>query len=249
MARVVLTQPQPRLAGLARALRARGHEVAECPFSRLEPLEVPGLVERIGSVDWVIAVSPAAIGFLFDALCDDWSSAAGLALVGPGSQRALEARALKRAPPRIVVPDQAPWDASALLRRRPFAAPAGLRCLVVRGEDGREDWIHSLRSAGAAVEVASLYRSATMRPADDQVQLLQAWMRDGHRVHWLFTQTSTLQHSLDLLGGALPDGCGRSDHAWVIHPRIAEAAARLGFASVRVIEPGPEALAAALESA
>ncbi len=249
MARVVLTQPQPRIAGIGRAIRARGFYVLELPLTRLEPEPPSDLSERVASADWVIAVSPAALAFLLDALEDRWPGQAGLAVVGPGSLVSLQSRRLSAAPSSVVFPEIPPWDAASLIATRPFVAPEGLRCLVIRGDGGRESWIECLRDQGAHVEVLAIYRRRIVEPAAEVIEALRAWVADVEPIDWVFTQTATIATCRKLLGERFGSQRSGRDRALVVHSRIADEARAAGFDRVAVVEPGVEALAAALESA
>ncbi len=248
MARVVLTQPHPRIEGIGLALAARGHDVVRFGLSRLEPRTPDDLEDRICASDWVIAVSPAAIGFLFDALHDRWPGGAGLAMVGPGSKAALVSRHLIHAPPRVITPAAPPWDAAALIAGEPFATPAGLNCLVVRGDSGREDWIDRLRQRGALVAVISAYHRVLLEPSPDLIERLHGWIKELEPVAWVFTQTSTITRCRELLGARFAGSAAGRHRAIVVHPRIAAAAREAGFESVAIVQPGIDSLAVALES-
>ena len=249
MARVVLTQPLPRIAGIGRVLRARGLCVLELPLVSLEPEPPPDLASRVESAEWVIVVSPAALAFLLDALEDRWPGPAGLAVVGPGSLVSLQSRRLSAAPSSIVCPEMPPWDAASLIAARPFVAPEGLRCLVIRGDGGRESWIESLRDRGAHVEVLAIYRRRVVEPAAEVIEALRAWVVDVEPIDWVFTQTATIATCRNLLGERFGSKRSGRDRALVVHPRIADEARAAGFNRVAIVEPGVEALAAALESA
>jgi uroporphyrinogen-III synthase len=248
VARVVLTQPHPRIEGIGLALGARGHDVLRLALSRLEPRTPDDLADRIRASHWVIAVSPAAVGFLFDALHDRWPGEAGLAMVGPGSKAALDTRHLIHAPSRVVTPAEPPWDAAALIAGEPFASPAGLRCLVIRGDSGREDWIDRLREQGAGVAVISAYHRLLLDPSPDLIERLHVWTSEPEPVAWVFTQASTITRCRELLGARFAGKVAGRHRALVVHPRIAAAAREAGFESVAIVQPGIESLAAALES-
>lgn len=248
MARVVLTQPAPRISSVAALLRKRGHEVLELPLVRLEPDPPADLQARVSAADWVIAVSPSALSVLAEALAGHWPGSAGLALVGPGSRARYDRQHWSRAPRALRLPEAAPWDAAALMAGEPFDHPGGLRCLVARGQTGREDWIDSLRSRGAQVESVALYRRFSLSPDPRAMAELDRWSRESVPISWVFTQASTPTQWSDRLGSG---GFGRRaklDRALVIHPRIEAAARRAGFGQVFAIDPGTAAMAVALES-
>jgi len=248
VARVVLTQPLPRIAGIGRALRARGLSVLELPFARLVPELPPELASQVESADWVIVVSPAALTFLLDALQDRWPGRAGLAVVGPGSLASLQSRHLSGAPSSIVSPGTPPWDAASLINTPPFLAPDGLRCLVIRGDGGGELWIDSLRDRGALVKVLPIYRRRAVEPATEIIEALRSWTADVEPIDWVFTQTATIAGCRKLLGERFGTQRSERDRALVVHARIADEARAAGFHHVAMIEPGVEALASALES-
>ena len=247
MARVVLTQPLPRVESLARALLERGHEVICLSFTRVRALQVDGLLERLARTDWVVAVSPAALERLAALLGNRWPAGPGLALIGPGSLRALEQSGMTVPADRLAVPSHPPFDASALLRAGPLAQPAGKRVLVARGEGGREDWIDQLRVAHAAVETLALYGREPVQPDPAALQRLQGWLEQPVEMFCVLTQTG----SAALLSQSVGMQRVRTHHgslvALAIHQRIADAATAAGFTRIRLIDPGEDALVAAIE--
>ena len=248
MARLVLTQPLPRVLRLARALESRGHEVLALPFARIRPLPLQGLDALLSGYDWVVAVSPASVEALGDALGGRWPEGPGLALIGPGSQRSVLESGLSVTPTRLRVSLEPPFDAQGLIRLAPFDRPQGLRILVARGEDGREDWIDTLRARGADVGLLPLYARDAHQPDPDVRERLAAWLRSDQDVFCLLTQASSVGHLLELQESGGLVGADRVGRALVIHPRIAEAARAAGFSRVDLIEPGAMSIAAALES-
>ncbi len=248
MARVVLTQPLPRVEALAEMLAARGHDVLGMPFIRIAPLQQRALRDEIRRYRWVIPVSPAAVAQLAAALEGIWpSGAVGLGLIGPGSVRALEESGLPVPAGHVVVPVGPTYDAGALLQTAEFNAVQGASILVLRGEGGREDWIDTLRSRGAEVTVQALYERVEVQPEPAARDRLGRWLQEGLRVHCVFTQASAVDNLCALNeSGALvgPEGLGT---ALVIHDRIADRARSAGFNQVITIAPGESAIAAALE--
>ncbi len=247
MARVVLTQPLPRVEPLARALVERGHEVLCLSFTRVLAREVDGLEDRLARTDWVVAVSPAALERLAALLGNRWPTGPGLALIGPGSLRALEQSGMAIPPDRLALPSRPPFDASALLRAGPLTQPAGKRVLVVRGDGGRDDWIDQLREAGAAVETLALYDREPIQPDPAALLRLRDWLVEPAKVFCVLTQTGTAARLTQAAGEQSIRPPFGSVVALAIHSRIAEAAAAVGFTRVRLIDPGEDALIAAIE--
>lgn len=250
MNRIVLTQPAPRVERLARRLRERGHQVACLPARRLVPRAgAREAVAGIGGYDWVVFVSPGAIELAAAVLETDWPGGTGVAVIGPGSAEALAEAGISPAPGRLVMPAAPPYDADALLRCPPFDAPPGKRLLVLRGEQGRTDWIDTLRQRGATVDAASIYRSERVEPAADELAVVSGWARDDLRACWSFSATGSVAASgtwLDALG---LKAWALRQRALCIHPRIGEALRAVGWSAVELVAPGERALIAALESA
>lgn len=250
MARVILTQPQPRVQSIAAALRGRGHEAVEFSFTRIEFQPDAGLAGRLQGFDWIIATSPAAIAALADSLPHGWPvtpRAPGLGLIGPGSLATLRQTGLDTQCFNVVTAQHHPFDAAALMRQAPFDQPRGLRVLVVRGDTGRDDWIHDLRRVGADVEVCAVYKRQAVEPAVESRQQVSVWQRDLLPIYCVVTQSETAER-LRLLPETAHLGQGaRRDVMLTIHPRIAQALEQAGFSRVRLVAPGQAALVAALE--
>ena len=251
--RVVLTQPLPRVTALAQALRTRGHEVLELPVRRLESLAgqpaVSSLLGNLFTFDWVVFVSPGAVDAAWGALPDVWPPGTGVATVGPGTESTLLAHGFDPAVlfEPLVCPRQAPFDAAALLNEAPFAAPAGLRILVVRGEGGRDDWIDALRRAGAAVEVVAVHRSLALPLAEAGSRQAADWLAAAAREPVVFVFTA--QDAIDSLDKALPTVGRDRARALAVHPRQVAALRKCGWSRATEMHPGESGLVAAIESA
>ncbi len=257
MTRVVLTQPAPRVSRLVDRLGARGHEVLALGQRRLlrceDAPDPAALIDTIAAgYDWVVFVSPGAIGFALDELTEPgvrWPRTVGVAVVGPGSAQALAERGIAPPAVRLVLPRSAPYDAAALLASAPFDQPAGLRVLVVHGEGGRTDWHDTLRARGARVDCLRLYRSEEAAPDPLAVARLCEWAGEDAAVVFVFT---TAQAVLDCQALLAARGLARWAHeqpALAVHPRILAVLGQCGWRAVTLVEPGEQALAAGIESA
>lgn len=251
MARVVLTQPAPRVDAIATRLRSLGHQVLALALTRI--VARPGdaalreAIARLDAFDWAVLVSPTAVQAAAR-LAPEWPASTGVAVVGPGSRAALADAAFRRAPNRVLSPVAPPYDGEALIALPPLRAPS--RVLVLRGESGSNAWIDALRARGAQVEVHAVYRHEPLDPAAQALSALRAWLDedapDLPRVRFVVTQTATVAR-LD----AVLEAAGlreRALHAVAlpIHARIASALCDAGWRDVRLIEPGESALALAL---
>jgi uroporphyrinogen-III synthase len=233
-------------------LRDRGHEVLEMPVRRLLPLtDEPAVRQVLGQIsrfDWVIFCSPGSVQSAWAAVPRPWPTSTGVAVVGPGTGAVLQALAGDSFGPSHppLSPRQPPFDAAALMREAPFVRPKGLRILVVRGETGREDWIESLRAAGAEVERVAVHRSEPTALPAAAVTLARRWLEEGavRPVFCLFTAGDAIEG----LSAALPMAGRDRACALAVHPRLALALHKCGWLRAGVIEPGETGLLAAIES-
>lgn len=252
MSRVILTQAAPRVERIARRLAERGHEVVALPSRRIVALEsAAGWADGpqgLSAWDWVVFVSPGAIEVAIEALAQTWPVAVGIAVIGPGSVEALGAQAAVPPDARIVRPAHAPYDAQSLMGEAPFAAPAGLRVLVIRGERGRTDWIEPLRAAGASVDVRTLYRTQALEPSDDGLRRLREWASDGGEAVFVFTGVESVATLEALLGDPAALDWAHAQCALAVHRRIVDALRERGWRDTRVVEPGEQGMLTGIES-
>ncbi len=252
MARVVLTQAAPRVEAVAARLRDRGHEVLALALTRIverEPAQLREAVGPIDSFDVVVLVSPAAVQAAAR-LAPEWPTATAAAVIGPGSRAAFDDAGFRRAPLRILAPQEPPFDGAALAGLAPLDAPSGLRVLVLRGESGSDGWIDALRARGASVDVVAAYRHEALEPAAASLDALRGWLDDAVRsVCFVVAQAAGVARLEFVLARAGLRERAKRSIAFAIHPRIAQALSEAGWRDVRAIEPGERALACALESA
>ena len=255
--RVALTQPQPRCASLARSLRAQGHEVLELALRHLVPIAAQSPARQAlaisGTVDWLIFVSPGAVEAALPVLLAQpggWLPRAGLAMIGPGTAAALRDHGLEPEglPIAWCLPARAPFDAGALIAQPPFDRPAGLRLMVLRGERGREDWIDTLRARGARLSVVAVHQATALPLPGAALNRAAEWLR-GPAGDPPPVFVFTARDAIEQLAEALPQAGRATALALTVHPRLAEALERRGWARVRLIEPGEAGLRVALESA
>jgi len=254
VARVVLTQPLPRVEALAERLRARGHETLALGLTRiverLDDAQLRDAIARLSGFDWVVLVSPAA-ALAAARLAPEWPANVGVAVVGPGSRAALADAGFRRAPVRVLAPDAPPYDGDALAARLANEVPPAARVLVLRGETGSEAWIRTLREGGAQVQVCAAYRHEPVEPRPDALARLRSWLESGDAGAPCFvvTQASSVGRLERVLRGAGLHERAKRAPALAIHPRIADALRDAGWSDVRQVDPGEAALMLALESA
>lgn len=251
MARVVLTQPWPRVRGIEQRLRELGHEPLALPMSEIVELlddpAVAGMAARLAGFDWVVMVSPAAVAAAARLAGGRWPEGTGAAVVGPGSLQAIAESGLGVVPERVLLPGGPQFDADALIDMPPLRTPRGLRVLVLRGHGGSERWIERLREAGAAVETCEIYRREPLEPDAAALAKLRALLDGRPAPAFVFTQRDAVERFEALLGRTGLAARAHEAPALAIHARIVAALQACGWREVRAIGPGDRALAAALE--
>lgn len=157
---VVVTRPERQAGRFRDLVRRLGGEVVAFPTLSIEPLPLDE--EALACLapdafDWVVYTSANAVEFSVDRL--GCPGRARVAAIGSGTARALAARGIE-----VHAVPAAGADSEGLLALPAFAAPRGLRVLVVKGTGGRDALRTTLTARGAAVAVAEVYRRVTAHP-------------------------------------------------------------------------------------
>jgi len=165
---IVVTRPAHQSAGIVRRLEALGARVVEFPAIRIEPIELGEActLPVPDDYDWVIYTSANAVLHAGNRLPKPVR--ARVAAIGPATARALGNAGI----PVIAQPRDAA-DSEGLLALPAFAAPGGLRILILRGAGGRELLHRELARRGASVEVAELYRRVPATPTPAALEALE----------------------------------------------------------------------------
>jgi uroporphyrinogen-III synthase len=121
---------------------------------------------------------------------------------------------------------------------------AGRAVLIVRGEGGR-DWLaETLRQQGAQVHFVEAYRRTLPVPDAAGWAALQQALQQPASCCWLLSSSEAVGH----LPALAPAADWTRATALATHPRIADAARRLGFGRVVQVSPSPAAVANALRA-
>lgn len=251
--RVIVTRPEPDAGRWAEALRARGIDAVALPLIEIAPpLDDAPLRHawaRMAEFSAVMFVSGNAVRHFFAVRPQDAPFPARAWVTGPGTHEALRREGM--ADSAILAPaTNAPqMDSEALWQRARGGVRPGDRVLIVRGADAAgtaagRDWLaDQLRAAQVTVEAVAAYRRCAPRWSAEQ----QALARDAAQgpACWLLSSSEAVANLAQMLPGH------SLARAWAIatHPRIAEAARRVGFGQVSESRPGMEAIIASIESA
>ena len=213
--RVVVTRQLQQGEEVAGRLRRLGADVIVLPVVEFEPLEFE--LPQV-AYDWLIFTSANGVDFFFQRLWDQGRDvravkAARIAVMGPGTARALER-----------------WRLRADLTPREFVAESLLeslqrfplqdqRILLARAQEARDTLPQGLERAGALLDVRAVYR--TRLPEVDPRQLELA-----AQAEWVMAaSSSTITHYAQLR----PE---RAQGVLAIGPITAQKALELGFQRV-----------------
>lgn len=229
---ILVTRPREQAQALAALIEAASGSTLVFPAIEIEDLPdlrpILGLIDRLDEFDLAIFISPSAVHKALNLVharraARPWPARLRVAAVGRGSRRELERQGFDD-----VIAPQAHADSEALLELAELTDVAGRRIAIFRGDGGRELLGDTLAARGAAVEYAECYRR--VRPRADTAPLLAAWAR-GSVDAVTVSSAEGLANLFDMLG-KLGQQWLRTTPLFVPHPRVAEAAARLGVSKV-----------------
>jgi len=259
MKRAVVTRPEGEARRWVSALQDHGWQALALPLIVIgppaDPLPLRQARARLPGYDALMFVSAPAVAQFFAGQPWNDADSAGQTRCwapGPATARALLAAGVPSG--RIDQPDAAAenFDSESLWREvGPQVAP-GHRLLVVRGQseavtaspqgNGR-DWLaQQCRARGGSVDWCVAYRRQAPAWGDEERAQAIAASRDGSV--WLLSSSEALDH----LAGLLPGTDWSQARAMATHPRIAQAAARIGFGIIRESRPTLEDMFLNLES-
>ncbi len=239
----MVTRPPDQARRFAERIEAAGGRALVYPGIEIDDIGDPSALEALCSeldrFDLAIFVSPTAVrkALAFVRARRAWPASLRAAAVGRGTQAELEREGIRGA----LAPESGA-DSEALLALPAVSNVKGRRIVIFRGEGGRELLGETLKARGALVEYAECYRRAP--PRQDMAPLLKAWSRG--EVHALACSSSAALENVFAALGAQGRERLRETPVFVSHPRIAEAAKRLGAGRVLVAGPGDEEMVEAL---
>jgi len=220
---VVVTRPRAQAARFAGLMRDAGATPILLPALEIEPVELDAATRaRLApdDFDWTIYTSANAVECALRQLPRPGGTR--VAAIGRATARALEERGMAV----HAVPAGAS-ESEGLLALASFAAPAGQRILILKGEGGRTLLREELARRGAEVVTGDVYRRVAAVPDDAALAEIG---RAGERGPVVVAATSA--ESLAALLEAVPDAnLTRLRDAALLVPgeRVAAAARTLGW--------------------
>lgn len=272
MKRALVTRPAGEAQRWVSALRRQGWQAEELPLIEIAPVADPQPLRQahahLGDYAALMFVSGSAVEQFFadrpwaeaDQCTDTADAEAALQpgawprcwAPGPATARMLLAAGVP--PARIDQPAAGAeqFDSESLWQAVGFQVGPGHRLLIVRGQsdgvaasavgNGR-DWLASqCREQGGRVDWCVAYRRCAPAWSASQRERAHAASQDG--TVWLLSSSE----ALDNLSALLPGVDWSRARALATHPRIAQAAARLGFGLVRTSRPALDDMLLHLES-
>jgi len=218
---VLVTRPAGQAAGLCHAIEAANGRPVPLPLIQIAAAAGPTARQRLASATayhWLIFVSANAVEHALPHLPS--SRDFRIAAVGRSTARALDGAGMTD----ILVPS-ASADSEGLLAEPALAEVAGQRILIVRGSGGRPLLAETLRSRGARVDYAEVYRREL--PADTRDRLHALLQRPPGAL--TITSGEMLANLTSLSG---PADSLRDIPLVVVSARVAEMAHRTGFRQI-----------------
>ena len=171
-----MTRPAHQAENLSRLIEERGGVAVRFPTLAIVALDdFSGIQSTLAHVDkyqWLVFISANAVtmyGYYSDSDKMGKSKSVRIAAIGKATAQALVLAGL----PVDLVPE-AGYNSEALLAMPKMQQMNGQRCLIVRGEGGRDELAVTLRSRGANVEYLDVYKRTIPVIDTSQVNLLIA---------------------------------------------------------------------------
>ncbi|MEW8239871.1 MAG: uroporphyrinogen-III synthase [Candidatus Thiodiazotropha taylori] len=221
---ILVTRAAHQSEPLVRMIEACEGRALRLPAIEILPCRNPAQAQQLfaSKWDWIIFVSPNAVGFGLKLLAGHAPTDAGIGAVGASTARQLQQAGISV----DLIPDRG-YDSEGLLSLAELKQVDSQKILIVRGEGGRALLGDTLQARGAKVRYAEVYRR--VRPDPDTEALLAGW---GENVQ-LVTTTSReiLQNLVQIVGEAGWSKLSQTPLV-VISERMEQEAQRLGFSTI-----------------
>ena len=274
---VIITRPAAQAEPLARCVAQAGFAPLVFPAIEIEPVEdeasLRAALGRLAQYRLAIFVSPNAIDQAFLHLrrhsTHGWPESVPVAVMGPGSLRALTANGVATGTHRIFFPcsaanaeesgepesppstaDRQQFDSESLLEQLDIEALRGGRVLIVKGNGGRPWLADRLTERGVLVDAVESYRRKRHVPNADERTAIRALLDARAKPIWLVTSSEAIGYlieSLREIGGEAAVAWLKTARWVVPHRRIGENATAAGITDVVLSGSGDRAIVQALE--
>ena len=175
-AHVLVTRPAHQAENLCRLIEGRGGVAIRFPTLAIaaftDTQAIQNRLAQLYSYQWLVFISANAVtmhSYYSDGDKIEKFKSVRIAAIGKATAQALALAGLQV----DLVPDHG-YNSEALLAMPQMQQMQGLRCLIVRGADGREELATALRSRGATVDYLDVYRRIIPDSDSSPVSLLLA---------------------------------------------------------------------------
>ena len=227
---VAITRPAPQGEALAEHLRGCGAVASTIPLLAIAPLEsaaqresVQAQLQCLDTIDIAIFVSRNAAEQLLQALADHrvrWPSHITTIAVGSPTAQFLNKHGIAAISP-------ARMDSEGMLALPALQTVQGKRCVIFRGQGGREKTARTLRERGALVDYCELYRRVL--PSEAAAAWMH-WLADGAPRKWVCINSVETLNNLLQVDPLAPT---RANLSLVVPGvRVTEQAAHAGFSQM-----------------
>ena len=175
-ARVLVTRPAHQAENLSRLIGERGGVAVRFPTLEIVELDdfsaIESTLAQVDKYQWLVFISANAVtmyGYYSDSDKIKEFKSVRIAAIGKATAQALVLAGL----PVDLLPE-AGYNSEALLAMPQMQQMNGQRCLIVRGEGGRDELAVTLRSRGANVDYLDVYKRTIPAIDTAQVSLLIA---------------------------------------------------------------------------
>ncbi|MCX7097619.1 MAG: uroporphyrinogen-III synthase [Methylococcales bacterium] len=232
--RVLVTRPAQQAENLCRLIEDQGGVAVRFPSLSIAAVDDPFAVRRalaqVDSYQWLIFISANAVtmhSYYSDGVKIEQFKSTRIAAIGKATAHALAVAGMAV----DLVPSNG-YDSEALLAMPAMQAMAGQRCLIIRGEGGRDELATVLRKRGATVDYVDVYKRVIPNIDGTEVRLLLA---QGKLAVITITSGEALQNLMVMLGGQCHQQMFQTPLV-VVSGRIRQIAADLGFKRVAVAD-------------
>ena len=175
-AHVLVTRPAHQAENLSRLIEERCGVAVRFPTMAIVAMEDSRAIQKtlahLDGYQWLVFISANAVtmhSYYSDGVKMEKFKPVRIAAIGKATAQALASAGL----PVDLVPESG-YNSEALLAMPEMQQMKGQRCLIVRGQGGREELAATLRSRGACVEYLDLYRRIIPGSDSTQVSFLLA---------------------------------------------------------------------------
>jgi uroporphyrinogen-III synthase len=195
---VLITRPEQQSKGLAKLVEAAGGRAIIFPAIEIKATsnqhKALTALKQASSCDWLFFVSANAVHYTAKLLNGDLHrlSQTKIATIGEATRKALLKYNLK-----VNITPAHSSNSEALLSHPELQNMANKKCMIVRGEGGREKLKQSLEGRGAKIIYAEVYRRDC--PTNDTNHLISSW-KNGEIDYVTATSGETLKNLVALLG-------------------------------------------------